>query len=68
MVPYESAKVGDIKREVIRGLNANHHEVCKFSSVEDEGYRAVSGAIIDYILEATSGAYMKPFLVYVTLV
>ncbi|KAI1124886.1 hypothetical protein F5Y10DRAFT_284664 [Nemania abortiva] len=52
VVPRESARIGDVLHEVERGLNANHHEICKFSGPEDEKYRAVSGAIVDYIKDA----------------
>lgn len=31
------------------GINADNHEICKFGSVNDSGYRAVAGAIMDYL-------------------
>ncbi|KAF4969328.1 hypothetical protein FSARC_3402 [Fusarium sarcochroum] len=53
VVPYHSATLGDVKRETIMGINADHRGICKFGSGNDHGYKAVIGAIMDY-LEATS--------------
>ncbi|KAM0548837.1 hypothetical protein ACHAPJ_009693 [Fusarium lateritium] len=49
VVPYSSATLGDVKRETIMGINANHRGICKFSSIDDHGYKAVIGAILDYL-------------------
>ena len=35
------------------GINGNHSEICRFATADDPGYKAVSGAIIDYVKEAT---------------
>lgn len=56
VVPYESARIGDIKREVLLGLHANHRDICRFASADDEMYRAVSGAIVDYIAQAATSS------------
>ena len=48
-MPYESARVGHARQEVVRGVNGNHSEICKFSSATDPGYKAVLGALEDYI-------------------
>lgn len=56
VVPYESARIGDIKHEVLRGLNANHRDICRFTGADDEMYRAVSGAIVDYVTEAATSS------------
>ncbi|KAH0543097.1 hypothetical protein FGG08_002523 [Glutinoglossum americanum] len=52
VVPYESALVGHARQEVARGINGNHSEICKFSSTTDPGYKAVFGALEDYIKAA----------------
>ncbi|KAI0869581.1 hypothetical protein GGS24DRAFT_478422 [Hypoxylon argillaceum] len=49
VVPYESALVGHAKKEVVAGIHANHSEICKFRDSYDHGYKAVSGAMQDYI-------------------
>ncbi|KAF4470497.1 P-loop containing nucleoside triphosphate hydrolase [Fusarium albosuccineum] len=49
VVPYHSATLGDVKRETIMGINADHRGICKFGSVSDPGYKAVIGAIMDYL-------------------
>ncbi|ETS79891.1 hypothetical protein PFICI_07420 [Pestalotiopsis fici W106-1] len=63
VVPFESAILGDKSHETVRGINANHHEICKFSSKKDKGYRDVCGAIIDCLAEArkhrTHGLYQS---------
>ncbi|EPE29406.1 P-loop containing nucleoside triphosphate hydrolase [Glarea lozoyensis ATCC 20868] len=50
VVPYESALVGHARQEIVRGINGNHSEICKFKDATDPGYKAVSGALEDYIL------------------
>ncbi|KAI1169532.1 hypothetical protein F4777DRAFT_584825 [Nemania sp. FL0916] len=52
VVPRESALIR-CEGESERGLNANHSEMCKFSGPDDSNYRAVSGAIVDLIEDAT---------------
>lgn len=55
MVPYESALVGHARQEVVRGINGNHSEICKFSSATDPGYKAVFGALEDYMMALKDG-------------
>jgi len=55
VVPYESAQVGHARHEVVREIVGNHHEICKFGRASDPGYRAVFGAIEDYVKAATGG-------------
>ena len=31
------------------GINADHRGICKFGSFNDPGYKAVIGAIMDYL-------------------
>jgi hypothetical protein len=50
VVPYESAKVGHAKHEVVRGIVGNHSQICKFGAATDPGYKAVLGALEDYIM------------------
>jgi hypothetical protein len=50
VVPYGSARVGHARQEVVRGIDGNHSEICKFSSATDLGYKAVLGALEDYLL------------------
>jgi hypothetical protein len=52
VVPFESAQVGHAKHETLMGINGNHSEICKFAKDTDAGYKAVLGAIEDYIKEA----------------
>ena len=56
MVPYDSAQVGHARHEIVREINGNHSEICKYASAADPGYKSVFGAIEDYIKEATEGA------------
>lgn len=49
VVPSESALVGHAKKEVVAGIHANHSEICKFWDKYDHGYKAVFGAMQDYI-------------------
>ncbi|KEY73925.1 hypothetical protein S7711_07767 [Stachybotrys chartarum IBT 7711] len=51
VVPFESALVGHAKKETSLGLAGNHAEICKFSGIDDPGYRAVFGALQDYIMD-----------------
>ncbi|KAH8595071.1 Alpha/Beta hydrolase protein [Bisporella sp. PMI_857] len=53
VVPYDSALVGHARQEIVRGINGNHSEICKFSCDTDPGYRAVLGALEDYIMAST---------------
>lgn len=53
MVPFESSQVGHARKEVILGLPGNHSEICKFSGPSDPAYKAVFGALQDYVREAT---------------
>jgi hypothetical protein len=53
VVPYDSAQVGHARHEILCGINGNHLEICKFEKVTDAGYKAVFGAIEDYIKVAT---------------
>ncbi|KAF2967343.1 hypothetical protein GQX73_g6206 [Xylaria multiplex] len=50
VVPYESALVGHAKKEVVVGIHASHSEICKFRDKYDPGYKAVFGAMQDYII------------------
>ncbi|MCJ1245334.1 hypothetical protein MMC30_002538 [Trapelia coarctata] len=54
VVPYESALVGHARQEIVRGIHGNHVEICRFGGGTDPGYRAVLGALEDYIKEATN--------------
>jgi hypothetical protein len=54
VVPYESAQVGHARHEIVREINGNHSEICKFSKVTDSGYKAIFGALEDYIKAATT--------------
>ena len=49
MVPFDSAQVGHAKYEVLSGINGNHLEICKYEKKSDPGYKAVYGAIEDYM-------------------
>ncbi|KAI4867910.1 hypothetical protein F4820DRAFT_445495 [Hypoxylon rubiginosum] len=53
VVPFESSQVGHARKEVILGLPGNHSEICKFSGPSDPAYKAVFGALQDYVREAT---------------
>ncbi|KAK8084697.1 hypothetical protein PG997_005968 [Apiospora hydei] len=44
IVAEDASKLG-YPGEVSRSLNANHHDVCKFSNPDDANYRAVLGAM-----------------------
>ncbi|RYO85060.1 hypothetical protein DL766_005571 [Monosporascus sp. MC13-8B] len=55
IVPYSSALVGHARKEVSLGLPGNHSEICKFSGADDPGYKAVFGALQDYIRKAKAG-------------
>lgn len=54
VVPFDSAQVGHARHEVFSSINGNHLEICKFEKVSDAGYRAVAGALEDYIRAATA--------------
>lgn len=43
------------RHEVVNGIHGNHSEICKFSKRTDAGYKAVFGAIEDYVITATRG-------------
>ena len=45
--------MGHARREIVSGINGNHSEICKFSGDSDPGYRAVLGALEDYITAST---------------
>jgi hypothetical protein len=49
VVPYESALVGHARKEVCLGIYGNHREMCKFANENDQGYKAVLGALQDYV-------------------
>ena len=51
-MPFESAQVGHAVYETSRGIDGNHHEICKFAHEDDAGYKAVLGALEDYVEEA----------------
>jgi hypothetical protein len=42
--------VGHARQEIVRGINGNHSEICKFNNSMDPGYKAVFGALEDYVL------------------
>jgi hypothetical protein len=42
--------VGHAMQEIVRAIDGNHSEICKFSSTTDPGYKAVLGALEDYLL------------------
>lgn len=46
--------MGHARNEVVHQVNGNHSEICKFSKTTDPGYKAVFGAIEDYIKAATA--------------
>ena len=49
VVPYESALVGHARKEICLGICGNHREMCKFANEDDQGYKAVQGALQDYV-------------------
>ena len=48
-MPYESALVGHARKEICLGVYGNHREICRFDGENDPGYKAVLGALQDYI-------------------
>lgn len=48
-MPYESALVGHARKEICLGIYGNHRDICRFGSENDPGYKAVVGALQDYI-------------------
>ena len=48
-MPYESALVGHARKEISLGVYGNHRDICRFGSENDPGYKAVVGALQDYI-------------------
>ena len=56
VVPFESAVVGHARKEISLGLRGNHSEICKFSGPEDPGYKAVFGALQDYVRAASAAS------------
>jgi len=47
-----SAIIGDAD-EGKEGINGNHSDMCKFASLEDEGFRKVAGVLSRYVQEIT---------------
>lgn len=45
----ESAQVGHPKYEFERSIDGDHSEICKFSNGRSAGYKAICGAIEDFI-------------------
>ncbi|TQV96722.1 Ankyrin repeat-containing domain-containing protein [Cordyceps javanica] len=56
VVPYESATLKHVKREVEVAILADHRGVCKFGVANDAGYKAVLGAITDYLETSSNKA------------
>lgn len=54
IVPKESAILGLPKEQAI-AMNANHEEICRFSSEEDEDYKHVSRLIVDLVNSEIEG-------------
>jgi hypothetical protein len=50
-VPKKYAVIGHL-RETARGISGDHSEICKFGSASNEGYKAVVGALEDYVEKA----------------
>ncbi|KAI9899277.1 hypothetical protein N3K66_005738 [Trichothecium roseum] len=53
VVPYDSALVGHARKEISVGLHGNHEQICKFQGPDDANYKAVFGALQDYLIGAT---------------
>ena len=51
MVPRKYAVI-DHLRETAVGIDGDHSEVCKFGSKNNAGYKAVVGALEDYVEDA----------------
>jgi hypothetical protein len=52
--------VGHARHEIVHEINGNHSEICKFRGTMDAGYKAVFGAIEDYIKVATARDDIPP--------
>jgi hypothetical protein len=45
-----SSQYSNVKHEVVRVIDGNHSQICKFGAATDPGYKAVLGAPEDYIM------------------
>lgn len=41
--------MGHARKEICLGVYGNHRDICKFTSQNDPGYKAVFGALQDYV-------------------
>jgi hypothetical protein len=53
VVPSYSSSLDDA-REHPETITANHVDMCKFKSVQDDGYKRVSTALSKFVRDATS--------------